>query len=166
MSLPRPLLIVLIILLVLFVVSCGIAIARSGEQGQGDADKKQGLNGGFGDLFKRLTPPTAPLRFPPATISPSGSSCSFSGTLLQVNGSCAISFVDLQELRARLLLTRGSGNLTVSVNGTVSGSSVNESTSMPGDTDNVDLVFARGDSAIVTVSCGLGTCDVGVNPPE
>jgi hypothetical protein len=160
-KLPRPLIIVLIVLLVLFVVSCAVSLARSDEQGKGDDDKKAGLNGGFGDLFKRLTPPTAPLQFPPATVSPS--SCFVSSNQLQFGGSCFVTVPELQELRARLLLSHAGGILTVRVVGTVSGSAIDKTTTMPADTDKVDLVFARGDSATVILSCTFPTCAVVVN---
>jgi hypothetical protein len=161
MKLPRPLLIVVVIVLVLAVVSCGVSLARSDEQGKGDDDKKAGLNGGLGDVFKRLTPPSAPLQFPPATVSPS--SCFVSSNQLQFSGSCVVTVPELQELRARLLLTHAGGILTARVVGTVSGSAIDKTTTMPSDTDKVDLVFARGDSATVTLSCSFPTCAVVVN---
>jgi hypothetical protein len=160
-KLPRPLLIVIVVVIVLAVVSCGISLARSDEQGQNDDDKKAGLNGGFGDLFKRLTPPTAPVQFPPATVSPS--SCFVSSNQLQFSGSCVVMVPELQDLRARLLLTHAGGILTARVVGTISGSAIDKTTNMPSDTDKVDLVFARGDSASVTLSCTFPTCTVFVN---
>jgi hypothetical protein len=54
--------------------------------------------------------------------------------------------------------------VTVRVIGRVNGADVDNSVSMPGDTDEVSVIVTRNDSATVLLSCGFGTCAVSVNP--
>lgn len=158
--LPRPLLIVLIILILLSVVGCGVSLLRGGEQGSSDEDKTAELrDGDLGDNFSRFAPPSEPL-----TLTSANTSCLNSSGNLQFTGTCTVTIPATGDLRRRLLLRPAAGSMRMQVSGSTNGKpfgSGNET--INAGSDDGSVVLARNDFATVTLGCTLG-CTVLVNP--
>jgi len=152
-TLPKPLIVVIVIVLVLAIVSCGAVVARRNDPPGDRAEINSGL---FARLFKAFAPPSAPVRFPPATTNPDNCFASIT--------SCAVTIPPSDDLRRELRLTHSSGFMTVRVIGQVNGTNVDNTVSMPGDTSEVSVVVTRGDGATVLLGCTFGPCAVNVNP--
>lgn len=156
MNLPKPLLIVIVIVLLIAVVSCGATVARSlnHEEGGNTPSNQAEVNDGvFAGLFKEFAPGSDPVRFPPATANPAN--CSSFPCVITIPGS--------GDLRRELRLIHAFGNVTVHVIAQMNGRPVNQTVAMPDDTDKVSVIVSRDDSATVFLACS-GSCAVKVNP--
>src|SRR6476646_9609087 len=100
MNVPRPLLVVVVVIVILGVVSCGAGVIRGRMDAAGPAPTPSAQFEGFGDSA-----------VPPRDVSESGSGCSRSGALISVSGSCVLA-IDPQSLRPRSLRLRATSGTT------------------------------------------------------
>ncbi|HYI21428.1 MAG TPA: hypothetical protein VEX62_02225 [Candidatus Limnocylindrales bacterium] len=160
-QLPRPLLIVLVVLVVLAALSCGAGFLNRGDQQQPPEAREAELReGGPADFLRRFAPPSEPL---PLNASMVSSGCFQSPSSLQFSGSCTIVIPTAEPFRSRLLL-RPNANMSMKVSLTHDGESTESDTETIGaGSDDGSVVLARGDSAAITLTCTFG-CTVAVNP--
>ncbi|CAN5648791.1 hypothetical protein BH23CHL6_BH23CHL6_01060 [soil metagenome] len=163
MKLPRPLLIVVIVVLLLGVAGCGASIALSGRDREltPEAKEIEVETGGLADLFRRLTPPSEP-----AVLQQPTAPCLVTATQrLQFIGGCVVSIPPTGDLRRRLVLRLATGAMSMQVTVTVDGEAHSSDAELiTTGSDDPSLVLARNDSAVVTLNCFAGPCTVLVNP--
>jgi hypothetical protein len=158
--LPRPLIVVLVIIIVLSVVGCGVSLLRGGEQGSSDPERQDELrNGDVGNIFSRLAPPSEPL-----ALTSANTSCLNSSGNLQFTGTCTVTIPPTDDLRRQLLLRPTAGSMGMQVSGFTNGEPFNSNNeTVNAGSDDGSLVLARNDFATVTLNCPIG-CTVLVNP--
>src|SRR3954451_5663426 len=93
MNVPRPLLVVVLVIIVLGVVSCGVGVIRGRVENGDPTPAPTARFSGFGD-----TP------VPPGDVR-AGAGCTRSDPLITVAGSCVLT-IDPQSLRPRSLVLR------------------------------------------------------------
>jgi hypothetical protein len=157
-QLPRPLLVLVVVLIVLAVAACGLSLGKRDEPA-GDAA------GARGDplvkALKEFAPGSAPLQ-----LTPSMATCLDSGQL-KPNPSCDINVQpeNIEGPRRRLQLKMSTGTMRMTVSG-VSGQETIEPTSqtVTNATEDASLVLMEGDTAEIELQCLFGPCIVNVNP--
>jgi hypothetical protein len=171
-TIPKPLLIVVIVLLVLTVVSCGMGLLGGRDRCSPDTDagcktkQKTELSGdGITNFLKGLIPGPPPVTeagLNPAACAPLQPS---SSTALSAFASCTITIVPTDDLRRRLRLRVDSGTTSIQVTQDVSGSTRTDTQAVPdGGEDTIDVVVGRRSGATVTVTCGPVQCGLSAPP--
>jgi len=163
-SLPRPLLIVLVLLIVLGVASCGASIALSrGDGVLSDAGKDTELRqGSLADQFSRFAPQSEPV-----VLEPGNAPCLEPNGRLEFDAGCTFSIPRTNDLRRRLELEVAPGVIVRMQVFVTSGGQTRPSDPalVPSETEDASVVVARDDSAVVVLTCqALTTCVVLVNP--
>jgi len=158
--------IVLIIVVVLGVLSCGASLLRSDEQrpvSTSSIDPRDLRSGSLSDLLADFGPPSEPLQ-----IDGSMTNCPMSSGNLQPGTDCEITIDDgdVTGSRRRLLLRMQSGAMTMEVSGTSRGEVfTSDEIELDVNDEDASLVLSEGDVAIIELSCqGLDPCVVLINP--
>jgi hypothetical protein len=156
MRLPRPLLLVVMVLVVLALAgSCAAFVAPAG--GPGD------IRSGITDFLEGLAPD------PPPVVLDSSSAPCLSGDQLVIpaNTACLVVVQPTDDLRRRLALRVTAGSVRFAVDQIANGKSTGtqDQTVNAGD-DPVSLAVSRRDSATLGLTClSVATCVLAVNPP-
>lgn len=167
-AIPKPLLIVVIVLLVLTVASCAVGLLGGRDRcdpatdGGCKAKQKNELSGdGISNFLKGLIPAPPPVA--EATLNPLACAPlqSPSSTSMAAFSSCTITIVPTDDLRRRLRLRVTGGTTSIQVTQDVSGSTRTDTQTVPdGSEDTIEVVLGRRAGATVTVTCGATQCDV------
>ena len=166
MSLPKPLIIVLIVVLVLAVVGCGMTALGASQQGRDHDQREDDLRGSnFTKFFQILNPPSKEVGPGDFTTNCGTSDPGF----LEVPASCSVNVGSTTDQRRRLVLRPVDSTVTMSV--TIVFPSPQPSADSDGqqigtsddDRDKGSIVLNRDASATITLEC-LFTCHVAVNP--
>jgi hypothetical protein len=154
MQVPRPLLILIVVIVILGVVACTIGVARDNDE------PASGPNAGDRQAVEDFFGPR-PVPAAEASLSPGCSRVTVAGQPhFQFNGSCTIT-VEPRGIFSRVLrMVVVSGTPLVSVTSNIRG---DETTTDPeGPDGNRIEVSIGGDSPVITnVSC-FGSCDLRV----
>ena len=164
MQIPKPLLIVIVVLLVLAVVGCSAGFLRGGDRERSDDQKKDDVQGGLVAVLDALIPDPEPVR-----LGPGDADC-FSGggtSTLVFASTCEVRIARTGDLRRRLRLTVAPFNsVNVEVFQPADGDALDD-LDVPfvddGETrDFVDVVVRRDESARIVLSCNFG-CTVSLS---
>ena len=144
MNVPRPLLVVVVVIIILGVVSCGAGVIRGRIDAAGTSPTPSVQFEGFGDSAVSQRDVT----------TDTGGGCNRSGALISVSGSCRLT-VDPQSLRPRslrLIATIGTADIVVtqSIRGETPSSDVH---ALHVGDDPVEISIAGTSPVDITVSC-------------
>jgi hypothetical protein len=156
MNIPRPLLIVIVVIVILGVVSCGAGVFRGLNEDPHPAPEDAGAKSGFDGLIKEPVPL--------GDIKIAGGDCSFSEVdsdgvahAISVPSSCFFR-VEPKALIPRVLkLEATSGSAVVSVQQTIDGKpepSPPKSTAIPSSGD-LEISVSGSSPVEVTISCAF-----------
>jgi hypothetical protein len=170
-NVPRPLLIVIVVLLVLAVGGCVVGLGRSGE-GAGKLELRNALDSDLIQLLQGLAPAPEPIELTLAEAP----CLAGGGTALQFSGECTLTIPE-RAGRSRLDLRVALGStmsvVDVKVDGTTVGDPDDPSFPQPvpflddGQLQReVAIVLSRGEQAAVVLQCTSAppSCVVAVNP--
>jgi len=166
---PKPLLIVVIVLLVLGVASCAMGLLGGRDRcnpSDGGCRVQQRTEisaDGITGFLKGLIPdppPVAAATLDPAACAPLPPS---SPTTLASLSSCTITIDPTDDLRRRFRLKVSTGTTTIQVTQDVAGSTQTQSLTVPGEGgDTIEVVVGRRAGATATVRCLVGPCQLSV----
>jgi hypothetical protein len=153
---PRPLLILVIVIIVLGVVACGIGVARGRLDAAGPTDTPAVQFGSFGEA-----------RVPARDVRAISSGCSrasFDAVDIDVSGSCVLR-IDPQSLRPRSLFLRAtSGSVTASITQKVRNETpTSDSDTLSSGIEGTKISIAGTSPVDVNLSC-FGSCSVQILP--
>jgi hypothetical protein len=163
MQVPKPLLILIVVLLVLGVVGCSAGFLRGGDRDRSPDQKKDDVRGTFVAFLDVLIPDPEPVR-----LGPLDATC-FSGdrSTLVFGGSCEVRITPTGDLRRQLQLRVAPGNrVNVEVFQPADGDALDDQDVPFVDDgqsqDSVAVVVRRDESARIVLSCILG-CTVSLS---
>jgi len=162
-SLPKPVIVVLIVVVVLAVVGCGMTVLGSSQQGRADPPVGELRGSNFTKFFQIFGPPSK-------EIEDFATTCATANPgVLKVPSSCTINIGSTTDERRQLLLRPLGSSITMTVtivfpSPQPSANSDSEISTSPEDRDKGSIVLNRGASATIRLDCAF-ECDVAVNPP-
>jgi hypothetical protein len=167
-AIPKPLLVVVIVLLVLGIAGCGMGLLGGGRCKATDTTCKDNQNaelssGGITSFLKGLIPeppPVSAATLDPAACAPLPPS---STTNLAFGSSCKVAIGPTDDLRRRFRLRVSPGTASITVTQDVSGNTQTQTQTVPGDGgDTIEVVVGRRSAATITIGCISGTCGLSV----
>jgi hypothetical protein len=161
-TLPKPLIVVLVVIVVLALVGCGMAVLGRDDHNRPAASLKSDLEGSkFTDILKGFGPIANKVGPPPKPIA-SGEFTTTCGTgtpgQLSVAISCAVSIGETQDTRRQMVL-RPDGTMSIQISSTANGHQADSDSQTTSGDATIDI--AQGAVAVATLTC---TCTVFVNP--
>ncbi len=158
-AIPRPLLIVVIVLLVLGVASCALGLAGGRDRGDSNQQKTELSGDAFTSFLKTIMP--APPSVASATLIPAACAPiqSSSSTLVTAGNPCTVIIGPTDDLRRRLRLTVSSGVVTIDITQDVSGNQQTSAPTVPQNgEDTIEVVVGRRAGASMLIRCLVASC--------